>query len=292
MTTTANDVLLYVPNLIGYSRVAFATASVVILLLTVDDHDDEKDRNHGMPPSPSPPLSGKNNSLFHWTCLAIGFYIAAFAGDLIDGYVARRLQQTSQFGGVLDMITDRCSTLAFLFVLSLEYYQNKPMRVAFCFLAVLDVSSHWLQMHSSLACLSGSHHKSDEGNRDKHLLVQWFYKYTAFFGYLCIGAEFTYVLLLSRIRLSRIAALDDETGASAIEVWLVPFFKLLCDYGLIISVPGCLLKQMVNIVQLSSSCYVIAQHDANSKNDASYLANDKEPATTKRATTTTRRKED
>jgi len=34
---------------------------------------------------------------------------------------ARKLNQTSQFGGLLDMITDRCATLGLLILLSNEY---------------------------------------------------------------------------------------------------------------------------------------------------------------------------
>ena len=39
----------------------------------------------------------------------------------VDGLVARRLGQTSTFGGLLDMVTDRCSTLGLLFVLAIDY---------------------------------------------------------------------------------------------------------------------------------------------------------------------------
>ncbi len=38
-----------------------------------------------------------------------------------DGLVARKLNQTSTFGGLLDMVTDRCSTLGLLYVLGGDY---------------------------------------------------------------------------------------------------------------------------------------------------------------------------
>jgi CDP-diacylglycerol--inositol 3-phosphatidyltransferase len=38
-----------------------------------------------------------------------------------DGMVARKLNQTSTFGGLLDMVTDRCSTLGLLYVLGGDY---------------------------------------------------------------------------------------------------------------------------------------------------------------------------
>lgn len=96
-------------------------------------------------------------------------------------------------------------------------------------------------MHSSLAL--GEHHKSAEGNKNKNFLVRWFYQYYWFFGYLCVGAEFTYILLYLRLHVS--------LG------WV--------DVALMICGPGCVAKQLVNIAQLSSSCYAIAAHDAKAK---------------------------
>jgi CDP-alcohol phosphatidyltransferase len=42
-------------------------------------------------------------------------------GGISDGMVARKMNQTSSFGGLLDMVTDRCSTLGLLYVLGGEY---------------------------------------------------------------------------------------------------------------------------------------------------------------------------
>ena len=52
-TTTANDVLLYVPNLIGYSRVAFTIGALFLMIAAKD----------------------------YWI-LAIALYLASFVGDL------------------------------------------------------------------------------------------------------------------------------------------------------------------------------------------------------------------
>jgi hypothetical protein len=114
-------------------------------------------------------------------------------------------------------------------------------------------------MHATLAL--GVHHKSEEGNADKNFLVRWFYRYYWFFGYLCCGAEFTYVLLLVRCRLLAPAGTGMGTmlvfgGAGANK--LVP----LVDAALVATVPGCAAKQLVNVMQLSSACRAIAQSDA------------------------------
>lgn len=175
------------------------------------------------------------------------------------------------------MITDRCSTLMWLYVLGIEYSQrnnnnNKSSyySILFCLLAVLDIASHWVQMHSSLSALANGsqHHKSDEGNRDKHFLVRWFYKYKVFFSYLCIGAEFTYILLLLRSRILKAVpagALYSHVNYDD-EILQKLYFVRLIDYLLVLAIPACVLKQMVNVAQLMSSCYAIAQHDANEKN--------------------------
>jgi CDP-diacylglycerol--inositol 3-phosphatidyltransferase len=220
---TTEDVLVYIPNLIGYARIACCLSSFV-LMLTVPDF---------------------------WVC-SILLYLAGFVGDLIDGWAARRFNQMSSYGGVLDMVTDRCSTLGLLYVLGGESAYNgvSLWRLTFLMLQILDVSSHWTQMHSSLSL--NAHHKSVEGNAGKNFLVRWFYQYYWFFGYLCVGAEFTYALLYVK---SRLLASDKPS----------PLLDLV-NYSLMVTSPGCVAKQTVNIMQLCSSCYAIAKSDADKRN--------------------------
>ena len=52
---------------------------------------------------------------------AIILYVSSFVGDLFDGMAARKFNQCSEFGGMLDMVTDRCATLGLFFILSGEY---------------------------------------------------------------------------------------------------------------------------------------------------------------------------
>ena len=47
--------------------------------------------------------------------------MSSFVGDLFDGMAARKFKQESSFGGLLDMVTDRCSTTGLLYILSTEY---------------------------------------------------------------------------------------------------------------------------------------------------------------------------
>ena len=97
--TTAGNVLLYIPNIIGYLRVVLTLLSITLMIIFPT----------------------------HWK-IAIVCYISSFVGDLFDGMAARKFNQCSTFGGLLDMVTDRCSTAGLLCVLSREY-EDKPILV-------------------------------------------------------------------------------------------------------------------------------------------------------------------
>jgi len=70
-----SDVLIFYPNIIGYFRVLFMVLSFLY-------------------------------SMDNWF-YSVVFYGLAFFGDVVDGYVARSFNQSSEFGGILDMVTDR-----------------------------------------------------------------------------------------------------------------------------------------------------------------------------------------
>jgi hypothetical protein len=97
-------------------------------------------------------------------------------------------------------------------------------------------------------CALGKHHKSEDGNEGRNFLVRWFYKYYYFFGYLCVGAEFSYIS----------AYVLQFTG----DYWYHFIFQSLFAVFL----PGCVLKQAVNVMQLASACYAVAENDAEGKN--------------------------
>lgn len=111
------NVFLFVPNLIGYTRVILAGISLYLM--------------------PTAPL----------LCTAV--YGASALLDAVDGLAARKFKQESKFGAVLDMVTDRCTTaclLAFLFMIYHHDYPNGAL--IFQFLIALDFSSHWIHMYS------------------------------------------------------------------------------------------------------------------------------------------------
>ena len=122
-------------------------------------------------------------------------------------------------------------------------------------LVILDISSHWCQMYSTTS--QNSHHKSAEGNAGRFFLVRWYYSNYPFFGYCCVGAEFTYVTIYL---LARISDASDITPISEL-------IKTAGGWFLLVTIPACAVKQIVNLSQLCSSCYAVAQYDANAKNE-------------------------
>jgi len=169
------------------------------------------------------------------------FYLLAFGGDVVDGYVARAFKQSSTYGGVLDMVTDRVSTCGFLVLLS-QFKEYQQYAFAFAMLIVLDISSHWFHVMSVSA-----HHKSKEALEDRNVFLRWYYSVYPLFGYCCVGTELFYVLLYC------LHWLNLEKSKHAETVYQ------LCWYGCF---PACLMKQFVNFVQLSSAAYHIAERDA------------------------------
>ena len=85
-------------------------------------------------------------------------YAVSYTLDAFDGYVARLLNETSQFGAVMDMVTDRVSTALLLSLL------QKPF---WLFVMILDISSHWVYTHSIERTKS---HKNSN-----HKFLSWYY---------------------------------------------------------------------------------------------------------------------
>jgi len=72
--------------------------------------------------------------------------------DALDGYYARRYSQSTKFGAVLDMVTDRCTTACLLVFLSSAYPRWAPL---FQGLVSLDLASHYMHMYAMTG--AGSH---------------------------------------------------------------------------------------------------------------------------------------
>ena len=102
------SVFLYVPNLIGYLRVILG-------------------------------FVGYGMALSDYR-VTVGCYLLSQLLDAADGYAARALGQSSTFGAVLDMVTDRASTTCLCVILG-HFYPDYIL--GFTALVTLDMFSHW-----------------------------------------------------------------------------------------------------------------------------------------------------
>jgi len=117
-------VIWYVPNIIDYFRIMF---------LIVALYHFETDMNTTLVSYSLSTyiLSDQSPKLILIGCLM----------DIIDGFTARIFKQISLFGGVLDMVTDRMSGIAFIIYLAKLY---KQYTFLFSVLLYIDIMSHWM----------------------------------------------------------------------------------------------------------------------------------------------------
>lgn len=153
----SENVFLFVPNLIGYSRIILAGLAL-----------------HYMSYHPK-----YCTLLYCISCLL----------DAVDGQAARALDQTSKFGAVLDMVTDRCTTSCLLCYLSSAY---PAYALFFQFLISLDFASHYMHMYSSLVTGSRSHKLVTS---DVSRILWYYYNDSRTLFVICAGNEVFFVAL-------------------------------------------------------------------------------------------------
>lgn len=85
--------------------------------------------------------------------------------DALDGLAARKFNQSTRFGAVLDMVTDRCTTACLLVFLSTA----KPAySMIFQGLISLDFASHYMHMYATLVMGGqGESHKNVSASRSR-----------------------------------------------------------------------------------------------------------------------------
>lgn len=83
--------------------------------------------------------------------------------DAIDGMLARKFNQSTQFGAVLDMTIDRCTSSCLLVFLAIAY---PKWSIIFQGLISLDFSSHFMHVYATLAMgTANQSHKKINLNR-------------------------------------------------------------------------------------------------------------------------------
>lgn len=193
-----DNVYAYVPNLIGYARVILAGVALAHAFTDVR--------------------------------LSLAAYLLSFVCDELDGRFARKFDQCSELGKLLDMVrplpgslprrasprpgkpTASCHTLTFpplrLGVprpapspqvtdrlattgLLMVLSREYPDHFFACLsLVLLDIGSHWLQMYSQLLASKSSHKDVDP---TANVILRLYYTNRIFMGVCCVSAEVLYL---------------------------------------------------------------------------------------------------
>lgn len=210
------QVYTFVPNLIGFSR-------VILLILSFFSMKDYPTLTMGI------------------------FYSMSCLLDAFDGYYARKFGQSTSFGAVLDMITDRSSTCSLIVFLSILYPE---FCIIFQILLSLDLSSHYVHMYAQLSSGSESHKKL---SKDANWLLKLYYENRTFLFLVCAFNEIFYVSLY----------------LYHFDYFYLPYTNL--DFSLIlivVSAPVWFFKQVCNVIQLINASDMLAELDAKKLNEA------------------------
>jgi len=202
------SVFLYVPNLIGYVRIVLG---VVAFAYAFDNFK-----------------------------IAVVAYSASQLLDALDGYAARALNQSSVFGAVLDMVTDRVSSNILLMVLAVQ--GGKERFPIFAGLAALDYASHWYSMYASVY-VGATSHKAMTPSRP--WLLRIYYGSKLFLFLCCVSQELSYL---------SIYVLQATEGS-------VDGFSSFANAALLASAPLTVLKQIINFVQLADASLQIVKKE-------------------------------
>ncbi|KAG6331661.1 hypothetical protein ID866_7428 [Astraeus odoratus] len=220
--TYSENVFLFVPNLIGYTRIILAGLSL-----------------HFMSYHPK-----YCTLLYGVSCLL----------DAVDGQAARALGQTSKFGAVLDMVTDRCTTSCLLCYLSSAY---PSYAIVFQFLIALDFSSHYMHMYSSLVTGSRSHKLVTS---DVSRILWYYYNDSRTLFFMCAGNELFFVslYLMKWIQTPISASLSPRAASFLPAILLALTWPELMA---VLSFPVCLVKNVINVVQLWKASKILVGVD-------------------------------
>ncbi|KAK3344127.1 CDP-alcohol phosphatidyltransferase-domain-containing protein [Lasiosphaeria hispida] len=253
------NIFLFWPNIIGYVRIVLAIASLAWL-----------------------PVHPRTSSLLYSiSCLL----------DALDGYAARYLNQSTRFGAVLDMVTDRCTTACLLVFLSSAFPR---WSIVFQGLISLDFASHYIHMFATLA-MGGSDtsHKSVDASRSK-ILNLYYTNRTVLFLCCALNELFfiaLYLLAFSSPLLSPgLLQIVPDHEAAAIQrgaevnssllsqIFINPYSAGALELArankmdsfwpwvlAIVSFPVMFLKQIINVIQLVKASRWLAEGDITTR---------------------------
>jgi len=212
---SVGNIFLFIPNLIGYSRVILAGASLYYMS-------------------------------YHPNYCTILYSLSCLL-DALDGYAARKFNQATKFGAVLDMVTDRCTTSCLLVFLSAAYTNYA---VLFQFLISLDLASHYMHMYASLDSGAVSHKKVE---KKRSRILNLYYSNNKVLFTFCAANE---IFFLALYLLSFPDFAQNHSWP-----WVVA----------IVTLPVCFAKQWINVVQMVKAAVSLAEADIETRKKAKNL---------------------
>ncbi|KAG5951776.1 hypothetical protein E4U53_002274 [Claviceps sorghi] len=257
----AENIFLFWPNIIGYIRIVLAIASL-----------------YYMPVHPR-------------TCSVL--YSISCLLDAVDGYAARVFEQSTRFGAVLDMVTDRCTTSCLLVFLSSAFPR---WAILFQGLIALDFASHYMHMYATLV-VGGSDSSHKNIDKSQNWLLNLYYTNKAVLFTLCALNELffigLYLLAFSSPWLSPhlLKSVEESSGghinpgapvntsllrqmfpdpfsAAALEIARTNKMDSLGPWLIAgISLPFMVVKQIINGVQLHNASNWLAEVDVKMRKE-------------------------
>lgn len=230
------NIFLFWPNIVGYVRVVLVFASLYFM-----------------------PLHPRRCTfLYSISCLL----------DALDGYLARRFEQSTRFGAVLDMVTDRCTTACLLVFLASAWPR---FAIIFQGLISLDLASHYVHMYATLVAGAESH--KNIGADDNYILHLYYTNKTGLFLVCCLNEVFFIALYLVSFSFDPFDATPDKFkpsykilfepwSAGALELARAKKIDLFVPYYVaLVCLPVMALKQYLNILQLVRASKMLAEGD-------------------------------
>ncbi|KAH6983138.1 CDP-alcohol phosphatidyltransferase-domain-containing protein [Ilyonectria sp. MPI-CAGE-AT-0026] len=259
--TTHENIFLFWPNIIGYCRIVLAIASLYYM-----------------------PIHPRTCSvLYSVSCLL----------DAFDGFAARAFEQSTRFGAVLDMVTDRCTTSCLLVFLALAFPR---WAVVFQGLIALDFSSHYIHMYATLV-VGGAESSHKNIDKSQSWLLNLYYSNKVVLFIVCFLNELFFIALYlvsfssSPISSELLKDVRETTGgdiaqsgavntsllkqlflnpysAAALEIARANKIDSFWPWVLVrVSFPVMAIKQFLNIVQLVKASRSLADVDIKARKE-------------------------
>ena len=153
-------VLFYIPNIVGYVRILLLLVSFYVM------------QSHPK--------------------VTIVLYLSSWFLDAVDGYAARCYNQSSKFGWVLDLVTDKMATACLITCLTKFYSEYMFL---FQMWLIIDIYAHW--MYQIAMALSGKTSHKGVGS-EVPILVRFFYQSRTSLFIICSASEIFFATLYLR----------------------------------------------------------------------------------------------